>query len=165
MIHIYLYIYIYIYIYIYTLRNPSRGVDFVRRSCCAYRFGKASLSYLCPMKPYPDHTCSTPPRWYQPTADYKRLGRRYHRLGRQRCAMLAEDLVLKLLAVPPDPCRAGHRAAPHFCRTLTHMRVMGWVVGWSSPMPAFVRLVLNGFSAAGGLGVGFLWCPSLIKTC
>ena len=50
---------------------------------------------------------------------------------------------IKLLAVPPDPCRAGQRATQFFCRTVSLMRVMGGVVGWSSPMPAFVRLVLN----------------------
>ena len=63
--------------------------------------------------------------------------------------MLAEDLVLKNYAPGSAAGSLQSRAAGDtvFCRTVSLMRVMGGVVGLSSPMPAFVRLVLNWLSA------------------
>ena len=73
------------------------------------------------LKPDPDRsalnygllTRSTRPRWYQPSPDPKPLWWRETRreppavcnAGR---GLEKENIIIKLLAVPPGPCRAGH---------------------------------------------------------
>ena len=80
-------------------------------AAAAYGIGLGLTLTPDPVKPEPDHTRSTRPRWYQPTPGHKPLWWRVTGASRQLCAMLAEGLkkkIIKLLAVPPGPCRAGH---------------------------------------------------------
>ena len=71
-------------------------------------------------------------------------------------------IIIKLLAVPPDPCRAGHgrlRFLPNSFWVACH--VLGCV--WVCVDAGFVRLILIGFcfcTDCGECGV-FCWCPLL----
>ena len=73
-----------------------------------------------------------------------------------------ENIIIKLLAVPPGPCRAGHgrlRFLPNSFWVACH--VLGCV--WVCVDAGFVRLILIGFcfcTACGECGV-FCWCPLL----
>ena len=125
-------------------------------AAAAYGIGLGLTRTPDPVKPDPDLTRSTRPRWYQPTPDHKPLWWRVTGASR-RLAEGLEKKISKLLAVPPDPCWAG-RGRLRFCRTPSVVRVMCSIVYGCASMPAFVRLILNGFCTACGVW-GFLLVP------
>ena len=89
-------------------------------AAAAYRIGLGLTRTPDPVKPDPDRTRSTRPRWCQLTPDPKPVWWRVTGEGRQLCAMLAEGLKKKIL-LSSWQCRripaeqgAGDSA---FCRT------------------------------------------------
>ena len=140
--------------------------------------GLAGLNgWLGWLKPDPDRsafnygllTRSTRPRWYQPTPDPKPLWWRETRREPPAVCNAGRGLekeniiiIIKIMAVPPGPCRAGHgrlRFLPNSFWVACH--VLGCV--WVCVDAGFVRLILIGFcfcTACGECGV-FCWCPLL----